>query len=287
MPKKNKEYSLKQLGQIANSLRKDTIKMLLEAGSGHSAGPLDLAEVFTAMYFHILKHDPKKSNWAARDRLFLSCGHVAPIRYAAMIKAGYLPKSALKTLRKLGTKLQGHPSYHDWPALEHSSGPLGQGISVAVGAALADLMDNKRRWNYCVISDGEQQEGQVWEAAMLAGKYQLNNLICLMDRNNIQIDGHTEDVVPLEPLRAKWEAFNWHVVDIDGHNIEQIIDAVNYGKAIYEKPTMIICHTIPGKGVDFMEYDPAWHGIPPKEEEAKKALKQLRSLDGRIISEFE
>jgi transketolase len=261
--------------------------MLVHAGSGHSAGPLDLAEVFSALFFSILKHDPKRPLWPQRDRLFISNGHICPIRYAAMIKAGYLPKSALKTLRKLGSKLQGHPGYLDWPALEHSSGPLAQGSSVAVGAAIADRKDNKRRWNYCIVSDAEQQAGQTWEAVMLAGKLKLDNLIFLMDRNNIQIDGYTEDVMPLEPLKAKYEAFNWHVIEIDGHNIEQIIDAVNLGKAIYEKPTMIICHTIAGKGVDFMEYEFSWHGKPPNRNEADKALKQLRSLDNRILTEYD
>lgn len=261
--------------------------MLVEAGSGHSAGPLDLAEFFTAMYFHVLRHDPKRPLWPERDRLCMSCGHVAPIRYAAMIEAGYLPKSAFHTLRKFGSKLQGHPGLVDWPAVEHSSGPLGQGLSVAVGMALAALMDKKTHWIYCLMSDGEQEEGQIWEAAMLAGKNKLHNLIAFIDRNNIQIDGMTEDVMPLEPLRKKWEAFNWHVIEVDGHNIEQIIDAVNTGKAVYEKPTLVILHTIAGKGVDFMEYDFTWHGKPPTPEQAKIALRELRTLKGQITGEHE
>lgn len=282
-----KHYTLRELERLAYDLRADVIKMLVEAGSGHSAGPLDLAEFFAAMYFHILKHDPKRPDWEERDRLCISCGHVAPIRYAAMIKAGYLPESALMTLRKLGTKLQGHPGIKEWPAMEHASGPLGQGLSVAIGMAMAARMEKKKYWTYCLMSDGEQQEGQIWEAAMFAGNQKLNNLIAFMDRNNIQIDGMTEDVMPLEPLKKKWEAFNWHVIDVDGHNVEQIIDAAEQGKAVYEKPTLVVLHTIAGKGVDFMEYDYTWHGKPPKPDEAKIALKELRTLKGRIVGEHE
>lgn len=286
-PRLAKPMTIKQLERKALELRKDLIEMLVEAKSGHSAGPLDLADLFAAMYFSILKHDPKNPTWEDRDRLILSCGHNAPIRYTAMIHAGYLPRTYIKKLRKLGSPLQGHPGIDHWPALETSSGPLGQGISQAVGMALADRMDNKKRWVYCVLGDGEQNEGQVWEAAMLAGRERLRNLIAFTDRNNIQIDGNTEEIMPLEPFKKKWEAFNWHVQEIDGHNIEQIIDAVNMAKAIEEKPKMIILHTIPGKGVDFMEYDYHWHGKPPKPDEAKLALKQLRSLDGQISGEFE
>lgn len=276
-----------ELEKKANQIRKDLIKMLLKGGSGHSAGPLDLADIFTALYFRVLKHDPKNPKWDDRDRLCLSCGHVAPIRYVTMAHAGYLPKTELKTFRKLGTRLQGHPSYHDLPALEHSSGPLGQGTSVAVGMALRAKMDKKKHYVFCVVSDGEQEEGQVWEAAMFAGKHKLNNLIFIMDRNNIQIDGFTEDVMPLEPIRDKYEAFGWHVIDIDGHNIQQIVESCQLAKTIYEKPTIIIAHTIPGKGVDFMEGEPEWHGKPPNEEEARRALRGLRTLDGKITSECE
>ncbi len=286
-PKAFKQLSLKELERKAYDLRADLIKMLVEAGSGHSAGPLDLAEFYTAMYFHILHHDPKNPQWDKRDRLCLSCGHVAPIRYTAMIHAGYLPKSHLKTLRKFGSLLQGHPGYNEWPALEHSSGPLGQGLSVAIGMAVAAKMNKERHWIYCLTSDGEMQEGQIWEAAMFAGKNRLNNLVAYMDRNNIQIDGMTEDIMPLEPLKKKWEAFGWHVIDVDGHNIEQIIDATNTAKAIIEKPTMIIMHTIPGKGVEFMEYDYTWHGKPPTEEQAREALHDIRTLKGKIVGEHE
>lgn len=279
--------TIRDLERKAYDLRQDVIKMLVEAKSGHSAGPLGLAEFFTVMYFHVLKHDPSNPLWPERDRLCLSCGHVAPIRYAAMIEAGYLPKEALMTLRKFGSKLQGHPGYIDWPAVEHSSGPLGQGLSVAIGMAMAARMNKEKHFVYCLMSDGEQNEGQIWEAAMFAGKTRLSNLIAFIDRNNIQIDGVTEDVMPLEPLRKKWEAFNWHVMDVDGHNVEQIIDAINTAKAVREKPSVIILHTIPGKGVDFMEYDFNWHGKPPKPEEAALALQELRTLQGQIIGEHE
>jgi len=284
---KKKQLTIKQLERLANTMRQDLIKELVEAKSGHSAGPLDLAEFFTVMYFHILNHDPKNPTWALRDRLVMSCGHNVPIRYVALAHAGYFPKKDLLTLRKLGSKLQGHPSLRDMPALESSSGPLGQGVSVAVGKALAGKLKGQKHYVYLLMSDGEQDEGQTWEAVMSAGKYKLNNLIGFIDRNNIQIDGYTEDIMPLERLKEKYEAFNWHVVEVDGHNVEQIIDAVEFAKAVYEKPTVIIMHTIPGKGVDFMEKDYTWHGKTPKPDEAKVALKKLRSLSGKITGEFE
>ncbi|HYE60122.1 MAG TPA: transketolase [Candidatus Kapabacteria bacterium] len=287
MASKKKQYTLKQLEQMATTIREDIIKMLVEAGSGHSAGPLGLADIFTALYFRVLNHNPKKPLWEGRDRLCLSCGHVVPVRYAAMARAGYFPVTELKTLRKLNSRLQGHPGYVDMPALEHSSGPLGQGSSVAVGKAIAAKLNKQKHHVFCIVSDGEQDEGQTWEAAMLAGKMKLNNLIFIMDRNNIQIDGYTEDVMPLENLREKYEAFNWHVIEIDGNNMHEIIDACEYAKTIHEKPTMIIAHTMPGKGVDFMEGDYKWHGSPPNKEQAKEALSELRTLRGRIRSEHE
>lgn len=261
--------------------------MLLTAGSGHSAGPLGLADIFTALYFRVLKHDPKNPDWSKRDRLCLSCGHVAPVRYVAMAHAGYFPKSELKTLRKINSRLQGHPSFRDLPGLEHSSGPLGQGTSVAVGKALAARLNGQKHFVFCVCSDGEQEEGQVWEAAMLAGKLKLGNLIFIIDRNNIQIDGYTEEVLPLEPLKAKYEAFNWHVLEVDGNNIEEFIDACQLAKSIREKPSVIIAYTVPGKGVEFMEGDYRWHGIPPDKKQAKQALHDLRTLQDRIESEHQ
>lgn len=262
--------------------------MLEHAGSGHSAGPLGMADIYTALYFNVMKHDPKNPNWAERDILIQSNGHTVPVRYATMAEAGYFPKEELLTLRQFGSRLQGHPERLKLPGLETTSGPLGSGLSQAAGMALAMRMDNQRhRWVYVTLGDGELNEGNIWEAAMLVGKYKLNNLIGIIDRNNIQIDGPTEVVMPLEDLRAKWEAFGWYVIDIDGNDIEAVIDACNMAKAIVEKPVMIIAHTIPGKGVDFMEYDFHWHGAPPNAEQAKIALKELRTLRGKIRSEHE
>lgn len=282
-----KQLSIIQLEKKANEIRQDIIKMLLAAGSGHSAGPLGMADVFTALYFHILNHDPKKPMWKERDRLFLSNGHIVPVRYAAMAEAGYFSKAKLRTLRKLGSPLQGHPERERMPALETTSGPLGSGLAQAAGYAYAARMDDRRFRIFCVTSDGEHDEGNHWEAVMFAGKYKLSNLTTFVDRNNIQIDGHTEQVMPLEPLIEKYEAFNWNVIEIDGHNMQEIINSVGEARATYEKPTVIICHTIPGKGVSFMENMPEWHGKPPNKKQAREALHELRTLGGKIKSEYE
>ncbi|OGM03541.1 transketolase [Candidatus Woesebacteria bacterium GWC1_42_13] len=289
--------TIEELQKKANEIRKDIIKMLLAAGSGHSAGPLGMADVFTALYFEILNIDPKKPDWPERDRLILSNGHIAPVLYATMAQRGFFPISKLKTLRKLGSGLQGHPERTKLVGIETTSGPLGSGLAQAAGYAYAARMDGARFRVYALTSDAEHQEGNHWEAVAFAGKYNLSNLTAIVDRNNIQISGHTEDVMPLEPLEDKYKAFNWHVIGIDGHNIEEIIDATNQARAVYEKPTVIIAHTIPGKGVDFMEYDFKWHGAvpgatdipgePPKAEQAKIALAQLRTLGGKIKSEHE
>lgn len=280
------KLSLKNLEETANRVREDLIRMLEHAGSGHSAGPLGLADIFTALYFDVLKHDPKRPDWPERDILVLSNGHCVPVRYAAMAEAGYFDKKELMTLRQLGSRLQGHPERQRLPGLETTSGPLGCGLSQACGMALAMRMDTARhRWVYVVMSDGEQEEGNVWEAAMLAGKYKLSNIIAITDRNNIQIDGPTESVMPLEDLHAKWEAFGWHVLETNGNDIEAVIDACAMARAITEKPVMILADTVPGKGVDFMEYDFHWHGTPPNHEQAKAALKELRTLGGKIRSE--
>lgn len=283
-----KTYSIHEMEKIANEIRVDLIKMLEHAGSGHSAGPLGLADIFTALYFNLLKHDSKKPDWNERDILLLSNGHCVPVRYVTMAHAGYLDKKELMTLRQFGSRLQGHPERNRLPGMETTSGPLGSGLSQAAGMALALRMDKaQHRWVYVVMSDGEQDEGNVWEAAMLASKYKLSNIIAITDRNNIQIDGPTENVMPLENLREKWEAFGWHVLEIDGNNIEAIIDACQMAKAIVESPVMIIAHTVPGKGVDFMEYDFHWHGAAPNHEQAVEALKELRTLGGKIRSEHE
>jgi transketolase len=262
--------------------------MLEHAGSGHSAGPLGLADIFTALYFDVLRHDPKKPDWEERDILMLSNGHCAPVQYAAMAEAGYFNKKELLTLRQFGSRLQGHPERTKLPGLENTSGPLGSGLSQAIGMGLGlRLNKQSHRWIYVVMGDGELDEGNIWEAAMLAPKHGLHNIIGIIDRNNIQIDGPTENVLPLEDLRGKWESFGWHVIEIDGNNIEAVIDACAMARAIVEKPVVIIAHTIPGKGVDFMEYDFHWHGMPPNHEQAMIALKELRTLGGKIRSEHE
>jgi transketolase len=281
-------YTIQQLEQKANTIREDIIRMLEHAGSGHSAGPLGLADIYTAMYFSVLRHDPKKPDWEDRDIMVLSNGHCVPVRYVAMAHAGYFDRKELMTLRKYGSRLQGHPERLRLPGLESTSGPLGSGLSQAAGMARAlQIDDDHKRWVYCMMSDGELDEGNSWEGAMFAGKYKLNNLTAIIDRNNIQIDGNTEDIMPLEDLRGKWESFGWHVLEIDGHNIESIIDACSMARAIVERPVVIIAHTIPGKGVPFMEYDYHWHGAPPNSEQAREALHKLRTLDGKIRGEHE
>lgn len=281
-------YNLRELEVKANDIRESIISMLVEAGSGHTAGPLGMADVFAALYFAILKHDPEHPDWPERDRVVLSNGHINPVLYATMAHAGYFPLSELQTLRKFGSRLQGHPHREFLPYLENSSGPLGSGLSQAVGMAIANRMDNgvaSSRYIYCLMSDGEHNEGNTWEAIMLAAKEKLHNLIAIVDRNNIQIDGYTEDVMPLDDLGKKWESFNWHVQEVDGHNIDAIIDAVNTAKAIFEKPSVIIARTIPGKGVREFERRFEWHGKAPNKEEAAMALEELRTLGGKIKSE--
>lgn len=282
------QLSLERLQTIANDIRQDIIRMLEHAGSGHSAGPLGLVDVFTALYFEVLRHDPANPDWPERDILLLSNGHCVPVRYAAMAHAGYLPREELMTLRQLGSRLQGHPERTRLPALESTSGPLGCGLSQACGIALAMRMDRQpHRWVYVVMSDGELDEGNVWEAAMLGGNQRLTNIIGIIDRNNIQIDGFTEEIMPLEPFADKWRAWNWHVIEIDGHNLEQIAAAFHEAASIFEKPTVIIAHTIPGKGVKEFERDFHWHGKPPDKEQARMALAELRTLGGRIESEHQ
>ncbi len=250
--------------------------MLVTAGSGHSAGPLGMADIFTALYFNVLKHNPKKPLWQERDRLILSNGHICPVHYAALARAGYFPLKELRTLRKLGTRLQGHPHRTSLPGIETTSGPLGSGLSQAIGMAVATKMDNKKNTIFCLMSDGEHQEGQTWEAVMFAGNNRLDKLIAVIDRNNIQITGFTEDIMPLEPLRKKYESFHWHVIEINGNSMENILQGFEKAKKMRNKPVVIIANTVPGKGVSFMEHKSEWHGKPPTAEHAIIALKELK-----------
>lgn len=281
------DQEVRALEKRANDIRQTVIEMLVEAGSGHTAGPLGMADIFAALYFRVLKHDPSNPDWEERDRLILSNGHITPVRYAAMAHAGYFPLEECLTLRKFGSRLQGHPERDMLPGVETTSGPLGSGLSQAAGYSYAARMDGRTFRVFCAMSDGEQQEGNTWEGAMFAGKYRLANLTAIMDRNNIQIDGMTEDVMPLEPLREKYQSFGWHVLEVDGHNIPQFIQACHEAAAIMEKPTLILAHTIPGKGIRSIERDYRWHGKPPSRDEAKAFLEELRTLEGKILSEHQ
>ncbi|BCX15195.1 MAG: transketolase [Candidatus Parcubacteria bacterium] len=281
------ENKLKFLEEKANEIRRLIIETLVEAGSGHSAGPLGMADIFSALYFHILKFDPRNPFWDERDRLVLSNGHICPVQYVTMALAGYFSIEELKTLRKINTRLQGHPHRAVLPGIENTSGPLGEGISQAIGMAIAAKLDKKDYHIYCITSDGEHQEGNTWEAYMFLGKNQLDNLTIIIDRNYIQIDGITENVMPLEPLKQKLESFGLHVLEVDGHNIRAFIDAINEARSEWKRTSVIIAYTIPGKGVSFMEKKFEWHGKPPDKEEAKKALDELRTLGGKIESEHQ
>ncbi len=282
MPQELNEEKLKDLKLKANKIRQMIIEMLLEAKSGHSAGPLGMADIFTAFYFHILSHDPKNPSWSDRDRLVLSNGHICPVQYATMALAGYFPIEELKTLRKINSRLQGHPHRTSLPGLETTSGPLGEGLSQAIGMALARNLDKKSYYIYCLTSDGEHEEGNTWEAAMFAGKNKLNNFIQVIDRNYIQIDGNTEDVMPLDPLKEKYESFNWNTIEVPGNDIKIFIEAIEKAKLVLNKPTIIIAKTVPGFGVSFMENDYHWHGKPPTKEEAEKALSELKVESGKL-----
>lgn len=275
-----------ELEQMANTIRQDIIEMLLEAGSGHTAGPLGMADIFALLYFHAMEHDPKNPQLEKRDRLILSNGHICPVQYAAMARSGYFPVEELKTLRKLHSRLQGHPHREYLPGIEASSGPLGSGLGQAVGMALGQRMNEGRgadSYVYVLMGDGELDCGVIWESAMLAGREKLQNLIGIVDRNGIQIDGYTWDVMPLEPLKDKWESFGWHVIEVDGHSFGALNNALGEAKSVNDKPSVIIAHTIPGKGVKEFERDYNWHGKPPSKEEGDMALKELRTLGDRIV----
>lgn len=281
------DEKIKFLELKANQIREHIIKMLVKAGSGHTAGPLGMADIFTLLYFHTLRHEPKKPDWPERDRLVLSNGHICPVLYATMGEAGYFDLEELKTLRQFGSILQGHPHRDFLPALETSSGPLGSGLSQAVGMALADRVNNGEstdKFIYCLMSDGEQECGQTWEAAMLAGKEGLGRLIAIMDRNNIQIDGFTEDIMPLEPLPKKYEAWNWHVIEVSGHDFKALNEALTEAQSVFNRPSMIIAHTTPGKGVPMFENKFEWHGKPPSAAEGEQALKDLKKIEHKLLA---
>lgn len=270
---------IQHLKQITQEIRVDIIRMLTEAGSGHPGGSLSAAEIVTALYFHKMRHRPQDPFWTDRDRFILSKGHCCPVLYAALAKTGYFPQEELLTLRKLGSRLQGHPypgrPGERLPGVEAATGSLGQGLSIAIGMALAGRLAKKTYRVYAVLGDGECQAGQVWEAAMLAPKYQLDSLCVIVDRNKIQNDDFVESTLSLEPFRAKWEAFGWHVIEVNGHDIEQVLEALETAEAIKGKPTVIIADTIKGKGVSFMENNPDWHGKAPTREESDRAIREI------------
>lgn len=280
------EQKVHELELMANRLRQHVIRMTAEAGSGHQGGPLGMAEVFAALYFHVLKHKPKQPDWDGRDRLILSNGHICPVRYAAMAEAGYFPKKELLTLRQLGSRLQGHPERLRLPGSETTSGPLGSGLGQAVGMAYAMNMDKKTQRVFCITSDGEHEAGAHWESVLFAGKNKLDNLTCIIDRNNIQIDGDTEVIMPLEPLAEKYRAFNWHVIECNGNDVVDVIRALEEAKTIHERPTVVIAHTVPGRGVSFMENNYLWHSQPFKPGQAEAALKELQEREAQLKAEY-
>lgn len=273
----------------ANEIRETVIKMLVEAGSGHPAGALGSADFWTLLYLGGVIHVSPQDPWSEdRDRVVLSAGHYCPVLYAVLAEAGFFPREELASLRKINSRLQGHPVARGVPGIENSSGTLGQGISVAVGMALAARLDGKKYRVICFMGDGEQNEGQVWEAYLSAAKYKLSNLTMVIDRNNIQLDGHTEEVMPLEPFGEKLRAFGFNVEEVDGHHMGEMAEAMNRAKVFYEKPTAIILRTTPGKNVDFMENEYTWHGRAPGMGETVQALlelKKVRTLAGRVIND--
>jgi transketolase len=277
---------IKDLQMMADVIREDVIVSLVEAKSGHSAGPMGMAEIFSALYFNVMKHNPKKPKWDGRDYFVLSNGHICPLMYASMANAGYFPKKELLTLRKLGTRLQGHPHREALPGLETTSGPLGSGLSQACGMALGLKLDKKKNLVFVSLGDGEQNEGNHWEAMMFAAKNKLDNVIGITDRNYIQIDGNTEDIMPLDSLAEKYRAFNWNVVEIDGNDMKQVLRTLTRARKNKGKPLMIIANTIPGKGIDFMENKHEWHGKPPKPEEGDLALNEIHAHEVELRGDW-
>lgn len=281
------ENKIRLLEEISHCVRETILETLASVGSGHAAGSLAMADIFTALYFYLLKHDPQNPHWPDRDRLVLSNSHVCPAQYATMAYAGYFSVEELKTFRALNSRLQGHPNRLIMPGIEFSGGSLGIGLGATAGMALASRLDSKTHRFFCLLSDGEHATGGTWEAALFIAKEKLVNITVIIDRNGIQFDGFTERVMPIEPLREKYEAFGWNVLEIDGHNFEHVIDAVQEAKAVYERPTAIIAHTIPGKGIDFIEENYLKFGRPLTESETRAAIMRLHTMDGKIRSESE
>ncbi len=270
-----KKEELRDLSLKANAVRRHIIEMVYNAGSGHPGGSLSATDILVALYFHIMKYDAKNPKWEDRDRFVLSKGHAAPALYAVLAEKGVFPVEELLTLRKIGSRLQGHPDMRKLPGIEASTGSLGQGLSIANGMALAARLDRKLYNVYAMLGDGEIEEGQIWEAAMFASHNKLDNLIVFLDRNKLQIDGETETVMSIEPIADKWKAFGWEVREINGHNFNEITEAVEWAKTVKGKPVMIIAHTVKGKGVSFMEGAVHFHGKPPNDEEYEIAIKEL------------
>ncbi|PSN91050.1 transketolase [Candidatus Marsarchaeota G2 archaeon OSP_D] len=272
----NRQVSVERLQAISRQIRKDILEMLSEAGSGHPGGSLSAVELVVALYFAKMVHNPLDPRWADRDRFLLSKGHAAPLLYAVLAECGYFPKSELKTLRKLGSRLQGHPDPTKLPGVEIPGGPEGIGLSEGVGMALAARLDRKSYRVYVLMGDGELNEGEVWEAAMAAAKYKLDNLTAIVDRNGVQQDGLTEQIMPIEPVANKWRAFNWNVIEVDGYDFEQILGAIDEARSVRNKPTVIVAYTTKGKGVEFMEWQSEYHGKVPDKQTVQKAIEELQ-----------
>ncbi len=267
--------SIEELRAITKTIRRNIITMIAEAKSGHPGGSLSAVEILVTLYYDVMNHDPSNPAWEDRDRFIMSKGHAAPVLYATFAELGYTPADQLNTLRKMGSIYQGHPDRRYIPALEASTGSLGQGISIGLGMALAARLDGKQYRTYVLLGDGEIQEGQIWEAAMFAAYHKVDNLVAIVDYNKAQLDGFVKDIMDLEPLAEKWKGFGWHVVNLDGHDIPSLQAGFAEAASTKNQPTVIIANTIKGKGVSFMENDPKWHGIAPKPEEVEIALKEL------------
>lgn len=278
----SRKASIDELNKIAHEIRKDIIVMLEKSASGHPGSSLSIADIVTALFFRVMRHDPKNPHWADRDRFVLSKGHAAPALYAAYARSGYFPHDWIYSLRQLGSPLQGHPDRRKLDFVEASTGSLGQGLSIGLGIALAAKLDKKDYHTYCVIGDGESNEGQIWEAAMFASHHDLDNITVILDYNKFQLDGAVKDILDMEPMGQKWQAFGWHVEEINGHNMDEILEAIERVKKVKHQPSIIIAHTVKGKGVSFMEHNNHFHGVAPTHEEAKRALLELGENEKKV-----